>query len=76
MSQLRYGSRKFWAMMFWQSMFTWLLIKQHVTGDQFSNLTFVVLGSYFAANVGDKFAQRPPSKKILVNDDGNTRPIE
>ena len=61
MNGSRYSSRKFWAMMFWQSVFTWLLIKSHLSGDQYGNLTFVLLGAYFAANVGDKFAKRQPA---------------
>lgn len=76
MTAPRFSSRKFWTMMWWQSVFTLLLIKDHLTGDQYGNLTFVLLGAYFAANVGDKFAQRPPSTKVLVTDDGHTRPIE
>lgn len=69
-----YSSRKFWTMMIWQTVFTVLLVKDFVTGDQYSNLTLIILGSYFAANVGDKLAKRPIISK--VNDDGYGKPIE
>lgn len=73
----RYSSRKFWSMMLWQSVFTALLMRGFINGDQYSNLTLIILGAYFAANVGDKFAQRPPSTRVVIREeDGYSKPIE
>lgn len=58
MREKRYASRKFWAMVAVQLLHSVLLVYGHLTGDQYGNLTLVVLGGYFMANVGDKVAQR------------------
>ena len=54
----RWTSRKFWAAMLWQTVFVALLWHGKLPPDVFEGVTWLVLGAYFAANVGDKFARR------------------
>jgi hypothetical protein len=68
----KYTSRKFWCMMFWQAVFTFLVFKGVVTGDQYGNLTLITLGAYFAANVISKFAHNAEKP----NDSGNFKAVE
>lgn len=46
----RWSSRKFWAMMFWQGVFTGLLVLGKLPTEAFVTLTMMLLGSYFIAN--------------------------
>jgi len=47
-------SRKFWSAMFWQAVFTGLLIAKVLPPEVYFSLTLITLGGYFAANVMDK----------------------
>ena len=59
----RFTSRKFISMWLLEFMWTYLLTHQYITGDVFYNLTFVTVGGYMLANVGDKAASAYQSSK-------------
>lgn len=48
----RWTSRKFWAAMLWQAVFTILFANNIMPADMFKGLTWLLLGGLFAANVG------------------------
>lgn len=54
----KWSSRKFWAAMGWQAVFTWLLFHDKLPPTVYEGMTWVTLGAYFVANVGDKIAAR------------------
>ena len=47
----RWSSRKFWAMMFWQSAMAGLLLKGVLPSEAFVSITYLILGGYFLGNV-------------------------
>ena len=52
MNQLeRWTSRKFWAMMVWQTVMVWLLWSGKLPLEGFVSVTWLLLGGYFASNV-------------------------
>lgn len=51
----RWSSRKFAAAMFWQLVFTLLLIAEHIKPELYYSLTMITLGGYFVANVMQGF---------------------
>lgn len=59
---IRWTSRKFWAMMIWQTVITVLLYRGKLPVDAFQSLTWLLLGGYFVGNV---------AQKVLLN---NTAP--
>ena len=50
----RWSSRKFWAMVYFQMLWVLMFWCGPLTGDSFENLTFLTVGGYFAANVGQQ----------------------
>lgn len=58
MLEQKWSSRKFWAAMTWQGVFTFLLYQDKLPATSYENLTWVAIGGYFLANVGDKFARK------------------
>ena len=50
--QDRFSSRKFVAVMFWQVVFTALLLADKLTGDQYVNVTTLLLVGYLVVNAG------------------------
>jgi hypothetical protein len=47
---MRMTSRKFLAVMFWQAVFTGLLLGKFLTGDQYINVTTLLLIGYLVVN--------------------------
>lgn len=54
----RWTSRKFWAMMFWQGVFTTMLWHGKLSITVFENLTWMLLGGYFVANIAQQWLVR------------------
>ena len=54
----RFSSRKFVAVMVWQSIFTVLLLTDQLTGDQYVNLTTLLLVGYLVINAGQHVLER------------------
>lgn len=52
----RWTSRKFWAMMFWQSVMTALLWFEVLPAEPFVAITWLILGGYFVGNVTQHIA--------------------
>ena len=50
--QDRFSSRKFIAVMFWQMVFTVLLLAGQLNGDQYVNITTLLLVGYLVINAG------------------------
>jgi hypothetical protein len=48
--QSRMTSRKFLAVMFWQAVFTGLLLSDKLSGDQYVNVTTLLLVGYLVVN--------------------------
>lgn len=48
----RFSSRKFLAVMFWQFVFTVLLLVDKLNGDQYVNITTLLLVGYLVVNAG------------------------
>jgi hypothetical protein len=47
----KWSSRKLWLAMFWQGVFTTLLVLGHIPIDPFLSLTWLLLGGYFVGNL-------------------------
>ena len=54
----RFSSRKFVAVMFWQGVFTGLLLMDKLTGDQYINVTTLLLVGYLVINAGQHVFER------------------
>ncbi len=50
----RWSSRKFWAAMVWQGVFTWLFYAGKLPVEAFTSVTWLLLGGYFVGNVAQK----------------------
>ena len=50
-AMVRWSSRKFWAMMVWESVFIWLFIEHKLPVEALTSVTWLLLGGYFAGNV-------------------------
>jgi len=53
-----YSSRKFVTMIGTIVLFTVLLVLGKISESIYSDLIFIVIGGYFAGNVGEHFAKR------------------
>lgn len=51
---IRWTSRKFWAVMFWQAVVAYLLWAGKLPVDAFESITWLLLGGYLGANVAQK----------------------
>ena len=58
--QNRMTSRKFIALMFWQAVFTALLLVDNLTGDQYVNVTTLLLVGYLVVNAGQHVLEKKP----------------
>ena len=58
--QNRMTSRKFIAVMFWQAVFTGLLLVDNLTGDQYVNVTTLLLVGYLVVNAGQHVLEKKP----------------
>ena len=56
--QERFSSRKFVAVMFWQMVFTGLLLADNLTGDQYVNVTTLLLVGYLVVNAGQHVLEK------------------
>lgn len=54
----RWTSRKFWAAMAWQGVFTTLYAKGIMPEEIFENLTWLLLGGLYVANVGQSWVHQ------------------
>lgn len=54
----RWSSRKFWAAMVWQFIFTALLWAGKMPIEFYEKLTWLTLGGYFASNLVNKYMDR------------------
>lgn len=50
----RWTSRKFWAMMVWETVFVVMRWQDVLPVEAFVTLTGLLLGGYYASNVGQK----------------------
>ena len=56
--QQRLTSRKFIAVMFWQAVFTGLLLVGKLTADQYLDVTTLLLVGYLVINAGQHVLER------------------
>jgi hypothetical protein len=56
----RFSSRKFIAVMAWQAVFTGLLVLGQLSGDQYVNITTLLLVGYLVVNAGQHVLERRP----------------
>jgi hypothetical protein len=54
----RMTSRKFIAVMVWQTIFTGLLLIDKLTGDQYINVTTLLLVGYLVINAGQHVLEK------------------
>ena len=53
-AKVRWSSRKFWTMIFWQAVFTLLLCIGKIPESTFEAVTYLLLGGYLVSNVAQK----------------------
>lgn len=56
-ARMRWSSRKFWTMMFWQTAMTALMVLDKLPVSTFEALSYLILGGYFLSNVAGKVMQ-------------------
>jgi hypothetical protein len=58
--QNRMTSRKFIAVMFWQAVFTALLLADRLSSDQYIDVTTLLLIGYLVINAGQHVLEKKP----------------
>ena len=59
----RWSSRRFWSMMLWQGVNTWLVAEKLIPHEAYVSVTWLLLGGYFLANTSQHVVDKLAEKK-------------